>query len=205
MKKKSAKGKHGRWADHYTDKAKKENYPARSVYKLREIQNKTRLLRPGDAVLDLGCAPGSWLLYSAEVVGEKGRVVGVDLNPVDIGLPDHAEAMTGDVFDMDDTLREAVGAEFDVVMSDMAPNTTGIKDVDALRSAGLCEAAIAVADEVLKPDGNFVCKIFQGAEFDSVMNTIKRKYAKQKTYKPESTRKASREIFIIGMGKKPTS
>lgn len=202
MNRRTAKKKPNRWADHYTRKAKKENYPARSVYKLQEIQQKNRIIQKGDRVLDLGCAPGAWLVYAAENTGPQGRVVGIDLKPVTVTLPGHARAYEGDVFDMDAELRGAVGEEFDVVMSDMAPDTTGHKNVDAARSSALCDAALALAREVLVPGGNFVCKIFQGGDFDTFLGQIKTEFSKHKIYKPQSSRKASREIYIIGLGKK---
>lgn len=200
MKRKTSKK--NRWADHYTRQAKKENYPARSVFKLREIQNKTRLIGKGNKVLDLGCAPGSWLLYAAELVGPSGEVVGIDLNPLDVTLPANARAFTGDMLEMDEDLRAAVGSGFDVVMSDMAPATAGHKDVDAARSFNLSEAALNLALEVLKPGGAFVSKIFQGPDFESFFKMVRARFSKQKNFKPQSSRKASREIFVIGIGKK---
>jgi len=196
------KKKKNRWDDHYTRQAKKEKYPARSVYKLKEIQQKHRLIKTGDKVLDLGCAPGSWLLYAASLTGNDGQVVGIDLKPVTRPLPSHAQVMTGDVLSPDRGMFEAIGKDFNVVMSDMAPATTGIKDVDAARSFNLCEAAKDIAKGCLKEGGSFVCKIFQGEDFDIFLNRIKQMFQKYKIYKPQSSRKASREIYIIGMGKK---
>jgi len=123
-----------RWQDHYTRQAKKDKYPARSVYKLKEIQQKNRIIRKGDAVLDLGCAPGSWLKYAAEVAGPTGRVVGIDLKPVTIALPDQVEVLTGDIYEMLADLKADAGAGYNVVLSDMAPATTGSKHVDAART-----------------------------------------------------------------------
>lgn len=198
-----SKKKRSNWSDHYTRQAKKDKFPARSVYKLQELQKKFRLLRKGSRVLDLGCAPGSWLKYAANVVGPTGSVIGVDLNPVTIDLPAHAAAFVGDAFDMDEELRAAIGTGFHAVISDMAPDTTGIKHVDTARSEALCESALAIAGELLLPGGVFVCKIFQGADFNSVIRAVRPMFDKQKTFKPQSSRKASKEIFIIGMGKKP--
>jgi len=200
MKRSSKKS--GNWSDHYTRQAKKDKFPARSVYKLQELQKKFRLLNRGYRVLDLGCAPGSWLKYAANVVGPTGRVIGVDLNPVSIDLPDHAVALVGDVFDMDADLKAAIGSGFHAVISDMAPSTTGIKHVDTARSEALCESALAIADALLLPGGIFVCKIFQGADFNSVLKAVRPLFEKQKTFKPQSSRKASKEIFIVGLGKK---
>jgi 23S rRNA (uridine2552-2'-O)-methyltransferase len=202
MKRRIEKKGKNKWADHYTLKAQKEQYPARSVYKLQEIQKKTLILNKGQRILDLGCAPGSWLLYAAEVTGGKGEVVGVDLNPVTITLPVHVKTCVADMLIADDEFRAFVGDGYDVVISDMAPSTTGIKVVDVSRSSVLCEAALNLAEEVLVPGGNFVCKIFQGPDFEIFLNRIKTGFSKHKIFKPQSCRKASREIYIIGMGKK---
>ena len=189
-----------KWQDHYTRQARKDKYPARSVYKLKEIQKKNRVIHKGDAVLDLGCAPGSWLKYAIELAGPTGRVVGIDLKPVTIALPEKVEVLTGDIFELLDDLKAGPG--YHVVLSDMAPATTGNKHVDAARSMGLCEAALYVAREVLKPGGRFVCKIFQGPDFKAFTEEVRKSFQKQKIFKPQSSRKASREIFIIGLGKK---
>ena len=199
MTRRRARG--NRWADHYTRKAQKEKYPARSVYKLQEIQKKNRIIAKGNRVLDLGCAPGSWLLYAAELTGPSGRAIGVDLQAVTVQLPAHAEAHVGDIRELGDDFWKRVGAPFDVVLSDMAPATTGNKDVDAARSLDLCEAAFAVARERLAPGGAFVCKIFQGEDFKAFSDAVRSAFKQHKIYKPQSSRKASREIYIIGLGK----
>jgi len=190
-----------KWQDHYTRQARKDKYPARSAYKLKEIQQKNRIIRKGDAVLDLGCAPGSWLKYAAEVAGPTGRVVGIDLKPVTIDLPDQVEVLTGDIYEMLAGLQADAGTGYNVVLSDMAPATTGNKHVDAARSMGLCEAALYVAKDVLRPGGRFVCKIFQGPDFQAFVAEVRQSFKKHKIFKPQSSRKASREIFIIGLGK----
>ncbi len=195
------KSSKNRWADHYSRQAKKDRYPARSVYKLKEIQSRYRLIRPGDKVLDLGCSPGSWLLYAAEIAGEKGKVIGIDLIPVTIGLPPQASVHVGDVRALEDSLLEKLGQNFNTVISDMAPSTTGIKGVDETRSLDLCTAALAVARRFLAPGGTFLCKIFQGTDFDAFSRQVKKNFSKQKTFKPQSSRKASREIYMIGTGK----
>jgi 23S rRNA (uridine2552-2'-O)-methyltransferase len=197
MKRKS--GKRNTWQDHYTRQAKKAKYPARSVYKLEEIQQKHCLIKKSDKILDLGCSPGSWLLYAAKITGEKGRVIGVDLKPVNIQTPSNIKIITGDVFELDPGI---LGNDFNIVMSDMAPATTGHKAVDAARSAGLCEAALAIAQSVLLPGGSFVCKIFQGPDFNQFVNSVRSSFEKQKLFKPKSSRKASKEIFAIGLGLK---
>jgi 23S rRNA (uridine2552-2'-O)-methyltransferase len=189
------------WADHYTQQAKKERYPARSVYKLKEIQKKYRLIKKGNRVLDLGCAPGSWLLYAAEIAGEKSEVIGIDLKPVSIGLPKQVAVFTGDILNPDETLMLRMEKRFHVVMSDMAPGTTGNKDVDAARSFNLCEAALDIADRVLVSNGSFLCKIFQGEAFKTFSEMVKSRFKQQRIFKPQSSRKASKEIYIIGIGK----
>ncbi|MEW6671252.1 MAG: RlmE family RNA methyltransferase [Thermodesulfobacteriota bacterium] len=194
--------KANRWEDHYARRAKKENFPARSVYKLEEIQQKYHLIKAGDAVLDLGCAPGSWLLYAARQTGDRGRVVGIDLSPIKQRLPENVRVLTGDVFELNQELRAAIGTGFQVVLSDMAPATTGNRIVDTARSFNLCQAALAIARDLLLPGGAFVCKIFQGEDFKLFADEVKTLFSRSKIFKPQSSRKASREIFIIGMGKK---
>ncbi len=194
--------KHKKWEDHYTRKARKENYPARSVYKLREIQKKTRLIPKGGRVLDLGCAPGSWLLYAAELVGPSGSVTGVDVKPVSVAAPPRATVIQADVSGDIEDLIGRIGVGYDAVISDMAPDTTGNKAADAARSHALCAAALAVADAVLAPGGGFLCKIFQGEDFEAFRNQVKTRFQRHRIIKPDSSRKASKEIFIIGTGKK---
>ena len=191
------------WEDHFTRRARQEHFPARSVYKLKEIQARFRVLRPGGRVLDLGCAPGSWLKYAAEVVGSGGRVVGVDLQPVSIALPPRVRIIGGDVLRFGELIP---GLEpetrFDAVLSDMAPATTGQRDVDHARSLELCEAALHWADRLLAPGGAFVCKIFQGEDFGEFTRSVRSLFATLQLFKPQSSRKASREIFVIGLGKR---
>ncbi len=195
-------GRKGQWQDHYTRRAKKENYPARSVYKLDEIQNKHRIIGKGDRILDLGCAPGSWLKFAAEQTGPGGRVVGVDLKPVTEQLPGNVTTIVGDIYEVAQNPEEALGSRFAVVLSDMAPQTTGHKFSDAVRSFELCRTALAMADALLKPGGHFVCKIFQGEDFKAFCDDVKMRFDRMQIFKPQSSRKASREIFIIGLGKK---
>lgn len=195
--------KKNRWQDHYARKAQKEHYPARSVYKLKEIQRKYRLIQKGDHVLDLGCAPGAWLLYAAEQTGTRGRVLGIDLKAVTISAPSHARAITGDIFNFntDEALSETVNYKFNVVLSDMAPATTGNKHIDAVRSQNLADEALNLAQRFLKPGGNFACKIFQSGDFQNFTGAVRRCFKTCKIFKPQSSRKASREIYVIGINK----
>jgi 23S rRNA (uridine2552-2'-O)-methyltransferase len=195
-------GSRNRWADHYTRQARKDNYPARSVYKLQEIQKRHRLLRAGSRVLDLGCAPGSWLKYAAEIVGPKGYVLGLDLKPIKMALPANAQMMVADIFDLPGDVIELLRPGYHCVISDMAPATTGHRDVDAARSLNLCESALAVAQDYLRPGGGWVCKIFQGPDSATFIERVKQQFDRCHIYKPQSSRKASREIFVIGKGKK---
>jgi 23S rRNA (uridine2552-2'-O)-methyltransferase len=185
------------WQDHYSQQAKRERYPARSVYKLEEIQKKHRPIKKGDKVLDLGCAPGSWLLYTAKLTGPKGRVIGVDLKPVSIQASPCINIIYADVFTLDVASLEK---DFNVVLSDMAPATTGHKTVDAARSYNLCEAALKIAQNILLPSGSFVCKIFQGPDFNPFLDDVRSGFKKLKIFKPQSSRKASKEIYVIGLG-----
>ena len=196
------KNNRNKWADHLTQKAKAEKYPARSVYKLMEIQKKFKIIPKKSMVLDLGCAPGSWLIYAAETTGPEGKVAGIDLKEIKIKLPVNAVSHTGDIFNMDDGLAVSIGKGYKTVLSDMAPATTGRKEIDAIRSFDLCMAALNCALKLLAPGGNFVCKIFQGADFKKFESAVKTNFMQHHIFKPKSCRKASKEIYIVGQNKK---
>ncbi len=187
------------WQDHWTRKARKEKYPARSVYKLEEIQRKYKVIRQGAAVLDLGCAPGSWLLLASRLTGSRGKIVGIDLQAVTIDLPPNATALKGDIFAPRGQVAAALEKSFDTILSDMAPATTGNKVVDAARSLELCRQALAIACRRLRPGGNFVCKVLQGSDFKEFTNEVGKLFKRRHNFKPRSSRKASREIFVIGL------
>lgn len=188
--------------DCYTIRARKEGFPARSVYKLEEIQKRFHILKKGDRVLDLGCFPGSWLLFASRIVGDNGMVVGVDIAQVSVQLPPNVRFVKHDVLCWDASFLESVGGPFDTVLSDMAPSTTGSKFVDALRSVELGESALAIAARVLVPRGAFVCKIFHGPDFIDFSEQAKRLFGRLVHFKPRSSKKGSKEIFIVGLGKK---
>ena len=194
--------KQNRWQDHYSRRAKKEKFPARSVYKLQEIQRKYNLIKKGDKVLDLGCFPGSWLLLAAKLTGAGGQVVGVDLQPVSIEIPSNARVYKADILSINDEFFRSEGQDFNIIISDMAPATSGSKHVDSARSFNLCQAALSIAQNMLIPGGSFVCKIFQGEDFKAFSDSVKSSFNKTRIFKPQSSRKASREIYIIGLGKK---
>ena len=188
-----------RQPDHFTRRAKREGRPARSVYKLEEIDQRWHLLGKGRRVLDLGASPGSWMQYAAEHVGPTGRVIGYDLKPLEVALPAHAVFEIADVFALD---AAALGGPFDVVLSDMAPSTMGDHTTDALRSAALAERALDVADAVLVAGGNVVVKVLEGGDVPAIAVRIRQSYSKLERLRPEATRKSSTEIFLVGLGKK---
>ena len=159
------------------------------------------LIHKGDYVLDLGCSPGSWLLYAASLTGASGKVTGIDLKPVSISLPPHAQIVIADMLDLSSEQSLTVFEKFNVILSDMAPSTTGNKHVDAVRSFNLCQAALSVAQNWLLPGGSFVCKIFQGEDFSRFIHQVKLLFQISRIFKPESCRKASREIYVIGTNK----
>lgn len=196
------KPKGNQWEDHLTRKAKAENYPARSVYKLKEIQSKFKVMKPGDTILDLGCAPGSWLLYAAQVTGIKGKVFGIDLKKMDLALPANTLVIQDDILALENHQFLNPDKKFDVILSDMAPATTGRKEVDAFKSYELCCKALTVVKDHLAAGGHFVCKIFQGNDFHHFQKDVKFTFKNCKIFKPDSCRKSSKEIYIIAKGKK---
>jgi 23S rRNA (uridine2552-2'-O)-methyltransferase len=152
-------------------------------------------------VLDLGCCPGSWLLFASEIVGKKGLVVGVDINALTVPLPPNTRFVQDDVLAWGESFVEAIGIGFQAVLSDMAPSTTGSKSVDAHRSLELSEAALAISNRVLRPGGSFVCKVFQGPDFKLFSDRLKQSFRRVAHFKPKSSRKGSKEIYIVGLGK----
>jgi len=185
--------------DAFFRKARGAGFAARAVYKLEEIDRRLRLLRAGDRVLDLGCRPGSWLQYARQVVGPQGAVVGIDRDPLPQSIAG-ARVLVGDVFAVTDA--ELLGdlKAFDVVLSDMAPNTTGIRATDQARSAALVEEALTRAERLLAPGGAFVAKIFQGPDLDAIRKRMAARFAEVRTVKPEGSRAESAEIYLAGKG-----
>lgn len=190
--------------DHYFLKAKAENFAARSVFKLEEIDKKHKIFKNCRTVLDLGASPGSWSQYASKVVGERGQVLGVDLSPINVKL-NNAVFIQADLYDLN---LEEVFVEhgfrppFDVVMSDMAPKTTGIRMTDQARSLDLCLLALDISRKFLKKDGHFVCKLFHSDDFSKLRDEMKKVFQKVDAVKPDSTRKISKEIFLVGLNKK---
>ena len=190
------------YQDHYFKKAKRERFPARSVYKLEEIDRRFRLLKPGQKVLDLGAAPGSWTLYAADRVGERGRVLGLDLAAAAVALPRNAAIEQADLLGDQAGLAGLLDqlSPFDVVLSDMAPRTSGVRFADQARSLELCERARDVAFERLAPGGGFVAKIFEGPDAKAFVEGLRPRFASVKVFKPKSSRSESKEIFVVGLG-----
>jgi len=188
--------------DHYFKLAKKENYPARSVYKLKELDAEFKLLRPGLKVLDLGAAPGSWTLYAAQKVGPAGRVLSVDINPTDTPFPENVTFMVADALDPGPELSAVILSmkPFHLVISDMAPRTTGQRFADQARSLELVEQALAMAGTCLVHGGHFVAKVFMGPDVKAFTDSMRGAFEKVKTAKPKSSRSESFEHFIVGLG-----
>lgn len=190
------------YRDHYFLKAKQENYPARSVYKLKELDKKFKLFRSGMRVLDLGAAPGSWSLGAAERIGPGGRVLACDLQTTETAFPPNVTFMREDVFQRSPAFEAELAQQgpFHVVMSDMAPRTTGTRFTDQARSLELCLEALAVADLWLLPGGSFVVKIFMGPDIQELLVPMRGHFASVKSFKPKSSRAESKETFFVGLG-----
>jgi len=191
------------YRDYYFKKAKRENYPARSVYKLKEMDKRFNIFKKGQKVLDLGASPGSWTKYAKQKIGNKGIVVAVDLNELNISTQPGIIFYQGDILKRDQELEIILktNSPFDIVLSDMAPKTTGIKITDQSRSLELAEMALEIALEFLKPKGTFVVKIFNGPDVPNFINKIKKLFKSVKTFKPKSSRSESKETFLLGFEK----
>ncbi len=190
--------------DRYHQQARKAGYRARAVFKLEELDERASLLHRGDRVLDLGCAPGSWLQYAAIKIGHHGHMVGVDRVDVELTHPSF-RMHVGDILEIDPV--ELVGelGAFDVVLSDMAPDTTGIRHVDQSRSELLFERALDIATQVLAPDGRFTAKLFMGPDFQRLLKRCRTHFTKAKSVKPASSRRESIEQYLVGTGFRASS
>jgi 23S rRNA (uridine2552-2'-O)-methyltransferase len=186
--------------DPYVAAAKAAGYRSRAAFKLVELDEKFRLLKPGARVVDLGCAPGGWIQVALKAVGERGRVVGLDLLPVD-PVPG-ATIFQGDFQDQaaEKQVEDALGGRADLVLSDMAPNTTGHAATDHLRIMGLAELALDFALRVLAPGGGFVAKVFQGGSEKVFLETLKARFATVRHAKPPASRKDSAELYVVATG-----
>lgn len=188
--------------DHYYNKAKKENFLARSVYKLEEIDKKYKILEKNQNVLDLGYYPGSWTQYTSKKILPKGRVIGVDIQEINkklVGLP-NVKLFQEDINDITDLSQIGMDDLFDVVISDMAPKTTGVKTVDQLKSLSLVEWVFSLLPKFLKENGNFVIKVFDSNDAQVFLKSQKKSFKEYSFLKPKSTRSVSKEFFVIGKG-----
>ncbi len=184
--------------DHFSKKAKEQGYRARSAFKLKAIQNRFHLIKPGDRVLDLGAAPGSFLQLITRLIGPKGIAVGIDLKPIDDLKQPNVTTVAGNIFD--DSVYQTLSTDFfDVITSDLAPSTTGIKSLDAGRSFQLNEKVLEVVRKRLKPGGHAVMKAFPGADQDRLLKEMKKLFKTVKVFKPEAVRRSSREVYLVGL------
>lgn len=187
------------FSDEFVKKSQKDGYRSRAIYKLKEIQEKDRLLKPHHKVVDLGAAPGGWSQYAASIVGQNGRVVASDILLID-PLP-FVEFVQGD-FREDAVLEELLQVlgndKADVVISDMAPNVSGVLAVDQPRSMYLCELALDMARQVLKPGGSFLVKMFQGEGSEAYIKDVRSSFKTVKIRKPQASRPRSREVYVLG-------
>ena len=182
--------------------AKAKGYPARSIFKLKEIDDRWRLLKPAQRVLDLGAAPGSWSMYAAEKVGSKGLVIGVDLQEITVPEKPNLRFLQADVLGPELPEPVLASAPYDLVLSDMAPNTTGNKGSDQVRSFELFMRALDVAGRASKPGGGFVGKIFMSGDFPEAKKAVTARYETCRILKPEGTRSNSTEVFVVGTGRR---
>ncbi len=186
--------------DHWTQRAKREGFQARSVYKLDEIVAREPVLTRGGRVVDIGCAPGSWSRYVAQVCGPECRLVGVDIQPVD-GYP--GTFLLGSIEEIPaERVRELLGGPADAVISDMAPSTTGDRMGDHLRQISLCEVALAFAEGLLRPGGAFVIKVFDGRDAPAFTQALRARFQAVRRMKPKAVRPESVEFYLVATGYK---
>lgn len=186
------------FSDTYVKKAQQAGYRSRAVFKLKELQERDKLFKPGMTIVDLGAAPGGWSQFVAEIVGSKGRVIAFDILPMD--PISGVEVIQGDFTEdaqIDDLTQRLGGSTIDWVLSDMAPNLSGIDSVDQPRSVYLAELALDFAIKVLPPQGGFLVKVFQGEGFDEFLKMVRTQFKKVLIRKPKASRGRSREVYIL--------
>jgi 23S rRNA (uridine2552-2'-O)-methyltransferase len=190
-------------SDHYVKRAQQDGYRSRASYKLLELHKKDRLFKPGMTVVDLGAAPGGWSQVAVTLVGDKGRVVASDILPMDsIAGVDFVEGDFTEESVLDEILELREGQQADLVISDMAPNMSGMKAVDQPKAMYLIELALELACQILKPEGVFVAKVFHGEGFDDFLRDTKRRFQQVVTRKPDASRSRSREVYLVARGLK---
>jgi 23S rRNA (uridine2552-2'-O)-methyltransferase len=187
--------------DPYVKQAQKDGYRSRASYKLLELNTKDKLIRPGMLIMDLGSAPGGWSQVAAPLVGSKGRVLATDILPMEpVANVDFIQGDFTEESVFEQILAALNGARPDLIISDMAPNISGVDTADQAASIYLLELALDMARRVLKPDGNFVAKIFQGEGSDQYLKELRSSFVKVTTRKPEASRARSREVYVVGKG-----
>jgi 23S rRNA (uridine2552-2'-O)-methyltransferase len=188
--------------DRYFKKAKQEGYRSRAAYKLLELQQRYRLMGPGDAVVDLGAAPGGWLQVAAKMVGPNGKVIGVDLQPIKPFNERHIMVLKGDIFstEIKQKIKELIGGPADSVISDLAPNLSGIRDADMARCLELNQSALSIAVNLLGPGGTLLIKSFISNDLHSFTAELKRYFCTVQRTKPEATRHGSSEFYFYAKG-----
>ena len=185
--------------EYFYNEAKRTGYRSRSAFKLKQIQNKFKIIRKTDFVLDLGAAPGGWSQVSNEIIGKNGKIIGIDL--LNIKPIDGIQFLQEDITEKSTILKiiKIVGEKgVDVILSDMSPNISGNYSIDHANSIHLCKQSLNLADIILKDNGNFLCKLFMGEEFDDFIKIFKNRFKNVKLYSPPASRKSSSEIYLIG-------
>ncbi|MGH7875079.1 MAG: RlmE family RNA methyltransferase [Candidatus Binatia bacterium] len=192
--------------DRYFKKAKLEGYRSRAAYKLIELQQRFRLIRPGDAVVDLGAAPGGWLQVAAKAIGSRGKVIGVDLQTIQSLNQRNIILLQGDITDqvVHGKIKELIGGPTDSILSDLAPKLSGIRDADMARCFELNQTALQVAIELLRPGGSLLIKSFISTDLQAFTTTLKRYFSEVQRTKPEATRQGSSEFYFYAKGFKPS-
>jgi|SRR3989344_378306 len=185
--------------DHYFRKAKEEGYRARSAFKLSSLNKRYNIIKKNDYILDIGCSPGSWSQIAQKITGKGGLILGIDIVPMK--ELNNVKFIQGSISE-DSTIEKIknISNEFDVIISDIAPKTTGIKELDHNRSIDLNEKILETTNKLLKVNGNLICKVFQGEYFQEFLKKINKKFEFVKSHKPEESRKESKEIYIIAKG-----
>jgi len=191
--------KQEKWKDHYSNRAREEKWLARSVYKLEEIDRKHGIIRRGFRVLDLGCYPGSWSQYCLKKVGKRGEVVGLDIKAPDRIFAENFRFIKTDILTLEPAWLTREVGKTDAVISDLAPNTTGISLVDTSQSLDLAAKALEIALAVLKERGHFLCKVFEGEDFKAFRDRVSGCFYQIRLLRPAAVRKRSREVYVLGL------
>jgi 23S rRNA (uridine2552-2'-O)-methyltransferase len=190
--------------EYYYRKAKEEKYRSRASYKLLQVIEKYQLIKTGDVVVDLGTAPGGWMQVAQKTVGNKGFVLGIDINPIQPFETQNFQTILGDIMDpkIIELIKEHLPRQADIVISDVSPNISGIWEVDNARQTDLAKRSLEIAISILKPNGNFFVKIFQGEMLTAFVKEVKRYFTFVKLVKPKASRPKSAELYVLAMNLK---